>query len=533
VLGRRPAPFVVEEPAPFRPELLVLLDVGADRLIAVEASEPGKSAAALAGWAAEKVRPGIRLRVEEPALARAVRRRLGELNQVVLAPTPEVDEALRSLEEFSESKRGGRGRGPDWVDAAAADAKAGFYEAAQRFERTRPWEKASDGHVLAIDVPSLGWTGAIVSILGNAGETFGILLLRSLADYVWFVRAGDAESARRAPAPGVPLFSVNFDRPRDLPGGKKLAAAARAHGFVSGTSGRIPYILNFSADLVPAPLSTDDYRLATACLEASGRFVEKHGELFTGVPQARFQDRSTIVAPGGKLEVVVTGPPADLPWRWGEQKPIDGLRARDREEIATAFRAARATGGASPEEATADGGTALDSLEWKAARETALTDWSPEEVESYLLDYYPSHGPETGEALSEVPVQFDAFLAWLGASGRAPRARVAAARKRLAECRHAFLKEASDPRRFGLAKTVLQAMQAANVDPTDRAAVDSFMQDFNRRLADDPSLLPTPGMFPRRAVKTWVWDGKGPPPDPRGACPCGSGRRYRKCCLPR
>jgi hypothetical protein len=66
-LGRRPAPFVVDKPAPFRPELLVLLDVGADRLIAFEVEEPGKTPAAVARWAAEKLRPGIRLRVDDPA----------------------------------------------------------------------------------------------------------------------------------------------------------------------------------------------------------------------------------------------------------------------------------------------------------------------------------------------------------------------------------------------------------------------------------------------------------------------------------
>ena len=533
-LGRRPAPFVVGEPAPHRPELFVLLDVGADRMVAAEAMEPGKTPGAVAAWAAEKLRPGVRLRVDDRALAQAVRRRVGESNEVLEAPTPEIDGALYSMEEGLARTRGRR-RGPDWADGAAADTKAAFYAAAERFERVRPWEKASDGHVLAIDVPSMGWTGAIVSILGQAEEAFGMLLLRSLADYVRFVRAGEAamEWEPRPPGPGVPLFSVNFDRPRDLPGGKKLAAEARAHGFVPGASGRVPYILNSTPDFVPMPLTTDDYRLATACLEAAGRFVEKHGELFTGVARARIHDRLVLAPPGGELEVLVTCPPPDLPWRWGEEEPIEGLRKGDRGAIAEAFRAARQAGGASPEEADADGGAALDLLEFKARRGGALTDWLPEDVESYLLEYYPSHGPETGEALPAIPPRVDAFLAWLGASGRARAARVAPARKRLAECREAFLKEASDPRRFGVAKSVVQAMRAANVDPADPAAVDSFLRDFNRRLADDPTLLPTPMLSPRGPAKAWVWNGQDPPPDPRGACPCGSGRRYRKCCMPR
>ena len=532
VLGRRPAPFVIDEPAPYRPELLVLLDVEADRLIAVEPVEPGRSPAVVAEWASGKLRPGIRLRVENRALARAMRRRVGEGVEVLEAPTPEIDEAVDTLEAFTASTRRSRGRGPTWADDAAADAKARFYVAAEYFEQARPWERASDGHVLAIDVPSMEWTGAYVSILGNAEETFGLLLLRSLADYVQFVRLGDAvfESPRRGPGAGVPLFSINFDRPRDLPGGKKLAAEARAHGFVPGARGRVPYILNLSPDAVPTPPTTDDYRLATACLEAVGRFVETHGELFTTGPRERLQDRSTILLPGGNLEVVVTCPPPDLPWRWGEQEPIEGLRERDRDEIVAAFAAARRAAGASAAEADGDGSAAREMLEFKAGGGGTLTDWLPVDVAAYLLEYYPSHGSETGDELSAIPSRLDAFLAWLGASKRSPAARVGAARKRLAQCQEAFLRDARDPRRYGIAKTVVQAMRAANVDGTDPVAVDSFMGDFNRRLADDPSLLPT---LPRRREKAWVWNGQDPAPDPRGACPCGSGRRYRQCCMPR
>ena len=53
-LGRRPAPFIIEKPVPYRPELWVLLDAGADRMIALEPTEPGRSPADLAEWAASR-----------------------------------------------------------------------------------------------------------------------------------------------------------------------------------------------------------------------------------------------------------------------------------------------------------------------------------------------------------------------------------------------------------------------------------------------------------------------------------------------
>jgi hypothetical protein len=235
--------------------------------------------------------------------------------------------------------------------------------------------------------------------------------------------------------------------------------------------------------------------------------------------------------PAGELEVVVTGPPPDLPWQWGEQEPIDGVHERDAEEILAGFHAARQAEGASAEEADLDSGAAQEMLDYKATVGGPIADWEPEDIEVYLLEHYPSHGSETGEELEAVPRRLDAFLAWLAASGRGPAARLEAARKRLAECREQFLKDAGNPGRFGSAKVVLQAMREANVDVTDDAAVDAFLRDFNRRVGLDPSLLPLPPVG--RRAKAWVWNGEGPAPDPRGACPCGSGRRYRKCCLPR
>jgi hypothetical protein len=531
VLGRGQAPFIVQKPAPYRPELRLMLDAGADRIIAMEPVEPGGSASDVAGWAAGKVRPGIRLRVEEHAVAEALRQRLGGEVEVLEAPTPEIDWALEALEEYGAGA--GSGHEPQWADGAAPEAKAGFYVAAMRFERAAPWKKAGDGQVLVVDVPAMGWKGACISIIGQAEDTFGLLLFRSLADFLQFVRLGDkvAAGSRRTAGPGVPLFSINFDRPRDLPGGKKLAKEARAHGFFTGPQGRVPYILKLSPDAVESSATTDDYRLATACLVAVDRFVERHEELFAGKPLQPTEERSSVPTAGGDLEVVVSCPPSDLPWHWGEEEPADGLRRRDCEEVAAAFHAARLAEGARPEEADADRWAAQEMMEFKAAYGESYCDWTPDDVTDFMMVHYPSHGTETGAELRALPSRIDAFLGWLAANGRGHAGPLEAARRRVAECRDQFLEEASDPRRFGLAKTFGQAMSAANVDPDDRAAVNAFTMAFNRRLRDDPWLLPSlGGDMPR---KTWVWNGVDPPPDPRAPCPCGSGRRYRKCCMPR
>jgi hypothetical protein len=532
-LGQRPAPFIVEQPGPYRPDLLLLMDAGADQVVAIEVAEPGRTPADVAAWAAGRLPRGVQVRVEEPGLAEALRSRVAEGIAVHDASTPEIDEALDSLEQYTNRSPRESGNEPSWSDDAASEAKAGFYAAAARFERSRPWEQATDGHVLSVDVAALGWKDGCAAVLGNLGETFGLLLLQSVADYETFVRVADlsVHARRRSTGGGVRLLSVNFDRPRDLPGGRKLAKEARAHGFVTGPSGRVPYILNTGLGAAPTPPTTDDYRLATACLEAVRRFVEKNADLFSGPPRNRVVQTSTVVMPGGEVEVRVAAPPRDLPWAWGVEEPIEGLRRRDREQILDAFHGARLKEGVAPEEADADRWAAEEMLEYRARVGASLADCTPEAVEAFLLDYYPSHGLDTGDELQATPARLDAFLGWLGASGRADSRRVDAARRRLGECRQRFLKEAGDPRRFGPAKTVAHAMREAGVDPTDTPAVERFLDDFNRRVQEDPSILPVPSEA--RPRKAWVWDGKGLPPDPSGPCPCGSGRRYRKCCMPR
>jgi hypothetical protein len=366
--------------------------------------------------------------------------------------------------------------------------------------------------------------------MGMAGESFGLTLFRSLGDYVRFVRLGDDPAARRRPGSGVALLAVHYDRPRDLPGGKKLQVEARAHGFVPGPAGRYPFILKTSPENVRVRTTSDDYRLSTACLAAVRQFVEGQRKLFTEPPDRRVSTSSRVDMPAGDLEITVTAPPADVPWRWGREEPIEGLHRRDREEVLVAYRGAREAMGASPADVDSDGWAAEEMLEFKQGIGPLLVDWTADDLSEFLLEYYPARGLTTGAETEALPRRFDSFLAWLASSGRGPKGRLSVARARLAECRAAFLAAARDETRFGPAKLVGARIQAEGIDPADEQAVRAFIGRFNERLAEDPTLLPSLGK-PR--AKRWVWDGKGVSPEPNGPCPCGSGRRYRKCCRPR
>ena len=76
---------MVEQPKRFRPELLVLMYVGADRMVALELVEPGLPAKAVAEWASPNVESGVTLRVDDEELASALRLRLQERAAVFVA----------------------------------------------------------------------------------------------------------------------------------------------------------------------------------------------------------------------------------------------------------------------------------------------------------------------------------------------------------------------------------------------------------------------------------------------------------------
>lgn len=533
VIGRRSGPFEVEGPTHYRPDLVLVVDAASGFVVASEPVHPEASADEVAARVESWLTPGVSLRVDDERIAEALRARLGPDQPVRVGPVPELRAPLAALSRFMGRGGGSRRREPLWTDEASAEARIGFFDAAAQFERSAPWEAAGDGQVLRLDVPALGWEGACVSILGAAGEEFGLLLLRSLEDFVAFTRlAGEPRRpANRRRAIGVPLLSVNFDHPDSITGGRVLAKRARAHGWQPGPDGRLAYLLKVGPDSVAQPVTTDDYRLATASLEAVRVFVEKHRRLFERPPTEQVETRLRVAMPVGDVEVRVTAPPGDLPWAWGEEEPIDGLRRAENEAVLEAFLEARRTSGASEEELGHAREVVDEALRFKATRGEPGDRWTPDEVEEYLLRHYPARGSAPDEELELVPASLDAFLEWLGTLGTGRVVALRAARQRLARCRDRFLTDARDPRRFGPAKTLLRAMVREGVDPTDSRAVDAFLTEFNLRVEKDPSLLPLPD-FSHRG-RAWVWTPDQPPPDPRGPCPCGSGKRYRKCCMPR
>jgi hypothetical protein len=534
ILGRRPAPFVVERPTPRRPHILLLVESATGVVTASEVIEPDMSDADVASWVADALPTGARLRLEDARLAAALRPLLDPGQTLAVAPAPELDHVLESLAESMGSES------PDelpWRDDATPDARIAFYKAAAVFERAKPWSIASDSQVIELSIPALGCERACVSIIGAAGESFGLLLFDSLDDYVAMTRAAALDAAERARVggAGTAVFGVHYDDPAELPGGGALERRARTLGWKPGKAGLVPLVVKMGKDGAPQPVGDADYRLATACLEAVGPFVAQHRKLFrppTDRPASAgpaVESRHEVATATGKVEVIVMAPP-DVPWEWGREEPLAGLNRKAADALIDRFRADRGAKGVDAAEVVKAAGHVAEAFRYRLNREEPVERWSPEDIQEYLLDYYPAKGVAPDEDLGLVPASLDAFFEWLAPTEGADPAAITGVRGRIERCRDAFLRYASDPRRFSQSKTLVRAARAEGVDLGDAKALDAFLKRFKRRLSRDPSLLPPPGPVQR---KPWIWTPGQPVPDPKGECPCGSGKRYRKCCMPR
>jgi hypothetical protein len=534
IFGRRPAPFLVERPTPRRPHILLLVEAASGVVTASEVIEPDMPDAEVAGWVTAALPEGGRLRLEDERLAAAVRPLVEPGHALVVAPAPELDRVLASLAEWVGSES------PDelpWRDDATLEARLAFYKAATAFERAKPWSIASDSQLLELRAPALGRERACVSILGAAGESFGLLLFDSLADYIAMTRLAALAPEERAhvQGAGAPVFAVHYDDPADLPGGAALERRARALGWKPGKEGRVPLVVKMGGDGAPQPVGDADYRLATACLQTVGPFVEQHRRLFrppndkpaSAGPAS--ESRHELATAAGPVEVIVAAPP-DVPWEWGREEPLAGLTRKAADALIDRFRADRRARGSDEAEVVKAAGHVAEALRYRLSRQEPVAGWGADDIQAYLLDYYPAKGVAPDEDLALVPASLDAFFEWLATTEGADPGAIAAVRGRLERCRDAFLRYASDPRRFSQSKTLVRAARAEGVDLGDAKALDAFVKRFKRRLARDPSLLPPPGPVPRKA---WIWTPGQPVPDAKGECPCGSGKRYRKCCMPR
>jgi hypothetical protein len=542
--GRLRAPFIVEKPEPHRPDIVIWLDLGRDFILDMQVIEPSDPPDALA----ESLRRAIGdndglppdvVRVGRDSDAVALEGRLAPGVRIEVAPTPELNGVLKSLERKMEAEseppptylQGGR------IPAALVSDL--FREAAALW-RAKPWNQFDDDSAIALTVPALGIEDACITVIGGLGKSYGMLIFGSREDFQDFLDiAEEAERGGHRPAElGVPFITLGFERGADVP--DSMRREISVHRWPVAGASAYPVMWAIETDGRPRPLQERDVRLALAAS--------------IGV-RALVRTWRSGTDPG-PLTVPVKGPePMEVSVRLPGPDPglTEEARAQVGREVDALIErfATNRAGPDRPADWDADArfiaGALLDfKLDYVDGRMSGLAAGI---IEDFLLDYFPRKVGAEALTVSRAPEILDAFLAWLAETGVEPAARMDRARRRLDRVRDEFLELASDPAQFGPAKQIIMAMQKAGVDINDPAAVSAFIEDYNRSLPGGktrsraratrrppPSPKPAPGEPPRPGADDharWLPAPDEAPPVPDAPCPCGSGKRYKRCCMPR
>jgi len=250
---------------PYRPDALFWIDAEGEVLHS-SVARPGE----LLSGAAEDLRTVIaesalelglvptRVRVASHELASALRTVSREL-EIVCAPTPEID-ALKVMirEKFAQDAateqsylRGGH--------EPAVMAK--FFEAAAACYRTQPWDRVpSDQHLFVVTIEELGLQDAVLSIVGQLGQSVGFVLFASRADFEAYLDAGDALAHGQIPTM-APHLALNFERGSEL--SSSLRKEIARYGWEVAGATAYPWLMAMDEELVARPPTATELNVAT------------------------------------------------------------------------------------------------------------------------------------------------------------------------------------------------------------------------------------------------------------------------------
>ena len=275
-------PFYVMEGEPYRPEMIIWMELPTGLVVGhhlAEAKEPADIGSILLTAMEQPIagaprRPG-RIRVASADLAVSVRGAVGDTIEVVVAPTPELNDVLEHMKA---------GMSGDEVDQSyleegrvSVETVADLFHAAELLYRIAPWKTMDDDQIVRVDIPRLGIEGACLSVIGALEESIGLLLFPSLEAFESFASSGQVRQTGPVDL-GTTILSLSFERGADVPASMRREIAQ--HGWpVAGARGH-PRVDHRDRDGLPRPLSERDVQVMAACARSFGAFFAKNRRAF-------------------------------------------------------------------------------------------------------------------------------------------------------------------------------------------------------------------------------------------------------------
>ena len=201
---------------------------------------------------------------------------------VTVAPTPELDELFQILVASmpapgdDEPSYFAHGR-------VSADIVEMLFITSGALFAITPWTLADENQILRMDIPALGVDGACLSIIGQLGQSRGVLIFPSRHAFEQFLEAAansDPEQPRAAFGAGV--LSLTFHNATHLP--PAMRREAMQHGWPVESPDAYPLVAHRDPDGIPHPLVERDVETVAACALALRAFLTKHAAIFKADP---------------------------------------------------------------------------------------------------------------------------------------------------------------------------------------------------------------------------------------------------------
>lgn len=414
-----------------------------------------------------------------------MRAELGEAVDVIVRRVPELDEAFDALRDHL----GAGEAAPGFLSegGVSSDEVGSFFRAAARLWRRAPWGGVSDSDLLQFECEGVIAGTKCLSIIGNLGESFGVLVFDSVDDWERMAKQSDA-MAELAPGErfdlGFSHLAITFDR------GDRLAAAALEeivdHGWEIAGDLAYPGIMHIDPDLIVRPLTREDLHLATAVAEAVELFFESQGETTVQGVTLSVADSFMLSEVPGNIEARITAPHPDVPGA-GEpgHEAVAAAYANWSERTVVEFLAVEKDRGRDEAWLREVAALCHALLGFYCLRGDVLQTWTAKRVEEFMVEFAPAELPLLPLAIEHGPEILAAFFAWLEGEGHLPLRNAAAIQKRIAGKASRFRKSMSNEDCFSPIKRDAVAMLRAGINPQDTEAVDAFLAGRRAGKCDD------------------------------------------------
>lgn len=284
--GRLLTPMYITEGEPYRPEVILWMELPEGFVVGTHLMNPAKPDLSFGESLVRTMQHPMvgaprrppRIRVADASLAAEVRVVVGDGAHVTVSPTPELHELVRLMSEHIGEREAGETASYFEAGRVSPGAVEGLFQAARLLFGIAPWKFIDDSQVARVDIPKLGVDGACLSVIGALGEHFGIVLFPSFAGWEAFSEVEPPEHPGDPIDLGTGYLSLSFERGADLPDAMRREVAS--HAWPVDGPNAYPRVECRDRDGMLRPLVERDVRIISACATSFSAFCIKHRHLF-------------------------------------------------------------------------------------------------------------------------------------------------------------------------------------------------------------------------------------------------------------